>query len=153
MPITNKQLKDKLIFGNTFSYNYKVGNLIKYLKTISSFANKIILFTVANLPNANNESHYMTFILNNITKQLIIIDPALVNGKPGIYSPYIAIQTIEPFVNNNYDVKWLDTSNTCQTDKNDVFCQSWSLYLQIMNCNSNVIDIPQDQFCKYEVLE
>ena len=151
--ITNKKLLNKLIFGKTFSCRYKTSNLIKYLTLISSFKNIIILFTVSNLPDKSNESHYMTFILNNNKKQLIMIDPALNKSKPGIYKPYIAVQTIKPiFINNNYDVKWLQTNNTCQTYEDDVFCQSWSLYLQLMYINSNEIDIPIDQYRKYEIL-
>ncbi len=82
-----------------------------------------------------------------------MIDSALINGISGIYQPYIAVQTIKPFFEQkNYNVEWLHTVNTCQIDANDVFCQSWSLYLQVMYFNAPQIEIPEDQYGKYELL-
>lgn len=153
-----KQLRSipGLVLGRTFSQEYSEKDLLQYLKAILSQKNKQVLFTAANLPDINTgETHYQTFVVNTSTKTLIMIDPARKSSGKGIYAPKVARDVIRPFFEaNGYTVTWIDTTSACQIKLQDVFCQSWSLYLQIQTVlhPGLQITIPKAQKDKYALL-
>lgn len=142
-----------VIIGETFSD----GNLSKlkaYLKKILKIQG-IILFTATNIPNKETyESHYQTYILDNNNKLLLSIDPAIrPSGNYGIYGPHISTDIIIPFFDKKgYITKWVLPTNTCQTNIRDVFCQTWSLILQIDTLKQylNGIKVPRPQIPKLQ---
>jgi hypothetical protein len=145
-----------LIYGPTFAQEYNPENLKSYLGSILKVKNKRVLFTASNLPDLQTqETHYQTYIVDTSNKTVLMIDPARkVSGK-GIYPPIVSREVIRPYFENaGYTVSWIDTSSACQIKLHDVFCQSWSLYLQIQAIlNPGLrIEIPKSQNKKYELL-
>lgn len=141
--------------GKTFGGVYKKESLIKYLDNIIKNKNpRIVLFTAANITEEET-THFQTFIVNTSNKTLVVIDPAQNDSDTNVYDADITNELIAPFFKTNgYTVSWIDTSNTCQTTVEDVFCQSWSLYLQIqgvLHPGSRVI-IPKSQDKRYDLL-
>ena len=148
-----------LVYGKTFSMEYKMSTLVNYLKKIIKLKDKRILFTAANLPGITEEdmgnTHYQTYIVDTKNKSVILIDPARKPSGQGIYPAYVTVEEVEPFFQENgYTVKWVNTSAACQVKMQDVFCQTWSLYLQILSTINpdKRINIPVSQEKKYEVL-
>ena len=108
------------------------------------------------------ESHYVSFILDRVKMTVTIIDPSRKNGKMGIYNPYIGLHLESFLKKEGYNVKWLEMTSPCQISYDDVFCQSWTLYLIFKYYesehyvsdynNDNVIYIPKKQDKKYKKL-
>ena len=120
-----------IVFGKTFEAKYKLSDLRIYLEQISTDG-KIHLFTVANLPDKlSGETHFQTFILLNASKTIYAIDPARTKKGEGIYGAYAGEYVLQFFNTKKYITEWNPVSYACQTCKEDVFCQSWSLFLQI----------------------
>jgi hypothetical protein len=145
-----------LIYGPTFAQEYNPENLKSYLSSILKLKNKRVLFTASNLPDLQTqETHYQTYIVDTSNKTVLMIDPARkVSGK-GIYPPIVSREVVRPYFENaGYTVSWIDTSSACQIKLHDVFCQSWSLYLQIQaTLNPGLrVEIPKSQKAKYELL-
>ena len=100
---------------------------------------KIILFTLSNKPKNTmdpdmRETHFQSFIMVNSIRTIFAFDPAMSTNIPvGIYYPGAIIQ-IETLFNNmsnlGYTIVRPNIQYACQIDKSDVFCQTWSLYLQ-----------------------
>jgi len=129
--------------------------------------NNLFIFTGTNLPDPRTkETHYNIFIIDKSIKKLYIIDPAskLVKrgrsyiAKEGIYSPYLANDTIIPFFEKyRYTHTFIASQNAAQTNIGDVFCQSWTLlmlklFLDNDNPQKEMIDIPKKQEKKYQLL-
>jgi hypothetical protein len=145
-----------IVYGPTFAQEYDPEDLLRYLMSILKLQNKRVLFTASNLPDLQTqETHYQTYIVDTSKKTVLMIDPARkVSGK-GIYPPIVSRDIIRPYFDDaGYTVSWIDTSSACQIKLQDVFCQSWSLYLQIQAIlNPGVrIEIPKMQNKKYELL-
>lgn len=119
-----------------------------------------IVFTATNIQqdDADFETHFQTFIIDNADKTVYIIDPAfdktvdknsakykrsktiLVSGQ-GIYYAEVAHEVVKPFFEEeNYNVKFISLSHPAQIQTNDVFCQSWSLF--ILNSVLDADDMP-----------
>ena len=123
---------------------------------------KYVLFTASNIQRDadDNETHYQCFIVDNKHRKLYIIDPAYKNTEFGIYDPEIALDIVEPFFQlHSYTTHFVKMTNPAQTDKNDVFCQTWSLYIAIKMLNMKwakaeevVVKIPKSQNAKYNIL-
>jgi len=145
-----------LIYGPTFAQEYNPKSLETYLSSILKLKNKRVLFTASNLPDLKTqETHYQSFIVDTKDKTVLMIDPARKISGKGIYPPIVSREVIRPYFENaNYTVSWIDTSSACQIKLHDVFCQSWSLYLQIQaTLNPDIrIEIPKSQNKKYELL-
>ena len=70
------------------------------------------------------------------------------------------VDTIVSKIDSDITLLYPNVTEACQIHENDVFCQSWSLYLQIHGVvrflktgNLNYApDIPLSQFHKYEIL-
>ena len=138
-----------------------------------------VVFTAANVQfdEDDTETHYQTFIVNNDAKKIYIIDPAndrtvdkndkkykksktiLVSGQ-GIYYAQVAHEIIKPFFeqNTDYAVELVQLSHPAQINENDVFCQSWSLYIldKLLENDAykttEVVDIPNAQINKYDTI-
>jgi len=145
-----------IIYGPTFSQEYNPNDLESYLSSVLKLKNKRVLFTASNLPDIQTqETHYQTYIVDTSKKTVLMIDPARKSSGKVIYTPIVSRTVVRPYFENaGYTVSWIDTSSACQIKLHDVFCQSWSLYLQIQAIlNPGVrIDIPKSQNKKYELL-
>jgi hypothetical protein len=146
----------------------------KYLSEIVKM-NGVVVFTAANIQQdaSDFETHYQTFIVDNDNKQVYAIDPAndirvvktarskkiLVSGQ-GIYYAEVAHQTVKPFFeeNTDYQFKMVPLSHPAQIIEDDVFCQSWSLYILITLLTNRAylttaqIYIPESQLDKYDTI-
>jgi hypothetical protein len=159
-------------YGPTFSIGTPKEKLYKYLntviKSIKDEDNKIMLFTCNNSYGSYSktkkiiETHYQTFIIQPKQKRITMIDPSRRRTQIGIYHPYAAMVVYFYIMSRINDCKfyWLNLTDPCQVDfstssvNDDVFCQTWSLYLQkeALLTNKNVIVIPYKITDKYEIL-
>ena len=110
------------------------------------------------------ETHYQTFIIDKTIQHILCIDSSRNSRGESYYEPYVAKAIIGYFRKSNYNYKctYLKITNALQTSSDDVFCQSWSLYLLIKaleNLNVNKdnyitaqIETPEDELIKYEIL-
>ncbi len=149
-----------------------------FLRTVVTLKGTVV-FTAANvqLDEDDAETHYQTFIVDNDAKKVYIIDPAndrtvdkndkkykksktiLVSGQ-GIYYSQAAHEIIKPFFeeNTDYVVELVQLSYPAQIIEDDVFCQSWSLYIldKLLENNAykttGVVDIPNAQINKYDTI-
>ena len=121
-------------YGKTFEYGFTLAQLQKYLqKIVVPQGQQYHLFTAQNLPDKRSrETHYQTYIVDYGQKKLWVIDPARTPTGKGIYVPYISMDVIIPFFEQRgWTASFAPTTNACQRGLRDVFCQSWSLFLQI----------------------
>lgn len=147
-----------------------------FLRTVIKLKGTVV-FTASNIQYDEDdvETHYQTFIVDNDAKRVYIIDPAndrtvnkndakykksktiLVSGQ-GIYYAQVAHEIIKTFFeqNTDYIVELVQLSYPAQIIENDVFCQSWSLYIldQLLENDaykkSTVVKIPETQINKYD---
>lgn len=118
-------------FGNTFGSESNPHELKKYLESLLHVKKRLVLFTASNFAQ-DGETHYQTFVLDQTYKHLWVIDPASEMGEMGIYKPFIAMNVIIPFFSmNGYITEFAKLKHACQTSVDDIFCQTWSLLLQI----------------------
>lgn len=113
------------------------GDENEYRKAISQIALNIkkskkyyYLFTVSNMYDpVSNETHFQSFIYEKPTNRLNIIEPSL-----GYYNTQATEVTVEIFKKFfNFEKKNIvNRRNKCQFGSSDVFCQSWSLYIQYL---------------------
>jgi hypothetical protein len=137
------------------------------IKTPNTDINKIFIFTGTNLPDQTTfETHYNTFIVNNITKKVFIIDPAAKFNKrkefrKGIYTPYIGYTVQKYFKSKGYNANFVQLSNPAQTNYKDVFCQTWSVLILLLflkkiaetnSYNNIIIDVPNNDNDKHKLL-
>lgn len=161
--ILKKLIKDKkeIVFGKTFGAENTETQLKTYLKKIvkSKTKKKYLLFTASNQA-FEGETHYQTFVVDYDKKHLWVIDPASKMGKEGIYSAYVATDTIMPFFREKgWEARFVELRNACQTTLDDIFCQTWSLWLQskfihllLEGKKSLVISIPKPLTTRYKDL-
>lgn len=132
--ILRQYIKDKHVdFGRTFGAEHTKKQLQTYLEELIKKGDdeKYVLFTASN-EAYRNETHYQTFIVDYGKKKLWAIDPASEMGQEGIYSSYAANEIIIPyFAGEGWKTGFVELTNACQSTVNDVFCQTWSLWLQI----------------------
>ncbi len=170
--LKNLEQQNKIEYGPTFSIGIPKSKLYKYLDYIIECMelnqDKIILFTCNNSYGPWNkkqkqlmETHYQTFIVQTGHKRITMIDPSRKRAEMGIYDPYASMAIyfyIKPRIHTKF--YWLKTTNPCQVyfsldpDNDDVYCQSWSLYLQkeALLKNKTVIQIPYEIETKYDIL-
>ena len=145
-------------------FDNKQKKILKYCEKIMKLKNKVV-FTASNIQqNAKDmETHYQSFLLDNTAKKLFVIDPAKTKTGYGIYAPMVTYETIQPFFEaNGYTVQYIELSNPAQTNTEDVFCQSWSLYILLDVLESyasapgsngiHSVKIPKSKLKKYGVL-
>ena len=126
----------------------------------------LVVFTASNIQRNryDNETHFQSYIINNYIKQLVVIDPAYDSSKPdcaGIYSAEISHDVIIPFFQRKgYNTAFISLSTPAQVNIDDVFCQSWTLYILLAKLNNHHkcelidyrFDIPENQLDKYDML-
>lgn len=136
------------------------------LKFCDKMLNKkgIVVFTATNIQRdvLDNETHFQSYILNNRAKQIIIVDPAYDRTKEngeGIYMAEVSKEVIIPFFQSKkYAIQFVDLSRPAQIYEDDVFCQSWSLYILLHKLKNNEFvqdisfEIPENQLDKYDML-
>jgi hypothetical protein len=150
-------------------YNDKENEILEYCEYIILLKNYAV-FTATNIQENEDdqETHYQTYIVDNNKKILYAIDPAINPKKKygyGIYKPMITYKTIQPFFEKNgYQFQYVKLMNPAQTLTEDVFCQSWTLYILLEVLKNGVstgstiemdeilINIPKKQIDKYELL-
>lgn len=135
--LRNEFFEEKdLKFGKTFGLGFTKKKILEYLEKIIRKPRNINYLTFTSINETINDSletHYQAFILDYKNKILWVIDPAInpISGQ-GIYDSDISINTINPFfIKNHWTIQYAPVSCACQLDERDVFCQTWSLYLQI----------------------
>jgi hypothetical protein len=123
-----------------------------------------VVFTATNIQrnSLDNETHYQSYILDNDAKKIIIVDPAYDRTKEngvGIYMAEVSNEVIIPFfTSKGYAFKFVYLTKPAQICEDDVFCQSWSLYILLEKLKNNVFvhdvsfEIPEDQLDKYDML-
>lgn len=137
--ILQKEFDNKdIYFGDSFvgEYDYKILN--KYIDyCVKKIDKNLILFTISNsIAQCTNfedcETHFQTVIIDKINKTIIFIDPSRKQKGSGIYKTTASNMIIKYMKDmySSYKIKWNPVKIPCQTNYKDVFCQSWSLYLQ-----------------------
>jgi hypothetical protein len=160
--VRNKVLKHfypaikNLSKANTFDAFDPAENIIKYVESIMTI-DPYVVFTATNMAEAVDvpETHYQTFYVDNINKQVFAIDPARKNGEDGIYTPFVSLDLLKPlFEKHGYTFTFIEMTNPAQSSIRDVFCQSWSLYilLDILQKGVHKVKIPKPQLERYSVL-
>jgi len=147
------QQYDKAPFDN------KKKEIIEYCKKIIKWKN-LGIFTATNIQiNADDhETHYQCFIVDNKNKKVYSIDPAMDHTTEtgyGIYDPTVSYEVIKPFFEKKgYTFQYIRLTNPAQINEEDVFCQSWSLYIliNVLLQDTDTIDIPKQQIDKYVIL-
>ena len=140
--------------GRTFAGVYRYRDLTGYIRTQLQTPGRVLM-TASNTGryvSTSSETHYQTFIINTKERLVTAIDPARRPRGRGIYRPIITEDVVAPTaVEAGFDVEWLETTNACQVNRDDVFCQSWSLLLQIVAVlePDHVVDVPRAQVDKY----
>lgn len=113
-------------------------------------------FTACNIVDpSTGESHYVTFLVDNYKQKLTVMDPAFSEKGRSIYSQFVASDTIIPlFKQNGYLVSHVNVSEPLQNYSEEVFCQTWSMFLvDQMICNKGEqIVVPRTQRDKYTLL-
>lgn len=150
-----------VIYGKTFGSENTQKQLNMYLKKITTKtppSQRYLLFTASNQAY-QGETHYQTFVMDYSTKELWVIDPASVMGKEGIYKAYVATDTIIPFFHEKgWKTAFVKLTRACQSTSDDVFCQTWSIWLQIRFINrllqkkSKTLSIPASLRTRYKEL-
>ena len=138
---------------------------MEYVRSTINDDDSVFLFTLSNIPDKDHTTHFQSFVVDNKTGTLWIIDPAFrPTGEFGIYEPYIArdIEKSGIFQKLGYKIKWYHPAGSaCQMADHDVFCQTWSLYVQAMSLSEGYLRednrleklyIPTDPEIKYQVL-
>jgi hypothetical protein len=152
-------------FSRTFDgdpYSDSISKVSKYKEIeqyLISCINKkpYVIFTACNVKDADtDETHYQSFYMDNINHEIYVIDPAKPAKGYGIYYPEVALQVVKPFTESNgYTFRFMPVSCPAQITDEDVFCQSWTLYI-LMNILQNGIEtpvtIPKKQNDKYNAL-
>jgi hypothetical protein len=128
----------------------------------------IVVMTAANIQISEHDhlTHYQSFIIDKERQTVYAIDPAAKANGVGIYEAAITETVVLPiFRSHNYDCQFVNLSHPAQTNKGDVFCQTWTLVIllkaleKIYKKNNKkgfigVIDIPspKPKVNKYQML-
>lgn len=173
--ILESQLGDSFIYDEipleiTSEGNYTYPRLFKYLiNNIFKNDNKIHVFSLNNrISKKDNQTHFQTFIVDNINKDVYAIDPARTNKGPGIYAAWVGEELENQLKNPTlaiskknseklglYNFQWVVPNRACQRTNRDVFCQSWSLLLQLNFIQNNYgfnLTIPSKKNDLYKLL-
>jgi hypothetical protein len=140
-------------------YTDKEDEIFAFCRSILDLP-KYVVFTASNIQKDeyDEETHYQTYIVNNPDKTVHVINPArdvTTENAYGIYEPEITYAVIQPFFEyNDYKVKYIELENPAQSTTEDVFCQTWSLYilLEVLQKGPHIVAIPKSQSSKYRIL-
>ena len=141
----------------------KANEIRKYCNKMSRKPDMVV-FTASNIQRTkcDNETHFQSYIIDNTTKKLNVIDPAYDLSKEdnkGIYMAEISLDVIVPFFERKgYKTEFVSLTTPAQVDVGDVFCQSWTLYILLAKLKqneyfkNNTFEVPEDQLDKYDML-
>jgi len=141
----------------------KANEIRKYCNKMSRKTD-VVVFTASNIQRTkcDNETHFQSYIIDNNTKKLSVIDPAYDPNNQenrGIYAAEISLDVIIPcFERNGYKTEFVSLTTPAQVDIGDVFCQSWTLYILLAKLKqneyfrNNQFEVPEDQLDKYDML-
>ena len=141
----------------------KANEIRKYCNKMSRKPDMVV-FTASNIQRTkcDNETHFQSYIIDNTTKKLNVIDPAYDLSKEdnkGIYMAEISLDVIVPFCERKgYKTEFVSLTTPAQVDVGDVFCQSWTLYILLAKLKqneyfkNNTFEVPEDQLDKYDML-
>jgi hypothetical protein len=141
----------------------KANEIRKYCNKMSRKSD-LVVFTASNIQRTkcDNETHFQSYIIDNNLKKVCVIDPAYDSSKPnnaGIYFAEVSNDIIIPyFERKGYTTEFITLTTPAQVDAEDVFCQSWTLYILLAKLKqneyiaSNTFDVPKDQLDKYDML-
>ena len=150
----------------------KRAEIRKYLSEIIEMKG-VIVFTATNIQQyaEDFETHFQTFIVDNEKKTVLAIDPAydktvlkpnkkkkVLVPNQGIYYAEVTHEVIKPFFEESapdYEFKLVPLSHPAQIAFDDVFCQSWSLYILdslLSNPETEEFEIPETQIEKYGMI-
>lgn len=137
----------------------KANEILRYCNRMSTKPGTVV-FTASNIQRnrCDNETHFQSYIIDNDLKRLFVIDPAF-DSRAGIYTAEISHDVIVPFyTRKGYDTCFVSLSTPAQINVDDVFCQSWTLYILLAKLHrdeykiNSRFDIPHDQLDKYDML-
>jgi hypothetical protein len=126
----------------------------------------VLVMTAANIQDHAKDrfTHYQSFIIDKDIKQVYAIDPASKENGVGIYEAAITETVVLPiFRSHGYNCQFVSLSHPAQTNKGDVFCQTWTLVIMLKALEKmykhnkkfiGVIDIPapRPKINKYRLL-
>lgn len=153
---------NRVSYGKTFGIEHTEKQLLTYLKKILNKPPEktdYLLFTASNEAYMG-ETHYQTFIVDYTKKHLWAIDPASVRGKEGIYAAYVSLDTVMPFFQKTgWKTSFVELTHACQKTEDDIFCQTWSLWLQVrfirsllLKKKTKTLTIPSSLLTRYRDL-
>ena len=139
--IRNKIIKNKIHptqnikIGETIGGLWEEKTLVDYLNTLTTDNDNIYLFTVSSKPDVGWGSHFQTFIVDNTVqpKILFIIDSGRTIGdeKDPTWEALDSEKIIENFFSKKGYKLIKNKDKKPQQSRIDVFCQTWSLIMQI----------------------
>jgi len=167
------------VYGKTINNRTSQSSLKSYIEELTTQyppdpdSKLVIMFTVSNQYDpVTHETHFQSFIYVPGSAIIYAFDPARDCWQDeGIYAAH-AVDEVEDLIKYYNDSKKTIDANlqitvafpevveACQIHDNDVFCQTWSLFLQVFaiftllttgKVEENPI-IPVDQFEKYQIL-
>ena len=124
----------------------------------------IVVFTATNIQRdpLDMETHFQSYIVDNNTKTVLIMDPAFdktKEGQAGIYMAEVSNEVVIPFFQQEgFQAQFIELSSPAQICDGDVFCQSWSLLILLNKLRNNefledlTFEIPEEQIYKYDML-
>jgi len=126
----------------------------------------IVLMTAANIQDSARDiyTHYQGFIIDKDMKRVFAVDPASTANGVGIYEAAITETVVLPiFRSYGYDCKFVTLSHPAQTNKADVFCQTWTIIIMLegleqlfASCDREIgvisIPAPRPKIRKYTLL-
>jgi hypothetical protein len=164
-----KQTKNDTSFDDALEK--KKEDMRDYLSEIVKLDGTIV-FTATNMQRDADdfETHFQTFIVDNDNKTVLAIDPAynktvlrtnkknnILAPMQGIYYAEVTHEVIKPFFEKekpDYDFRIVPLSHPAQIAFDDVFCQSWSLFILDSLLSNRVaeFEIPDNQIDKYDMI-
>lgn len=158
--ILQAKLGKRVAYGKTFGAEHKVRQLRDYLKKLLvPGEHRLLLFTASNRA-LRGETHYQGFVVDYQAKHLWVVDPASVRGGEGIYAAYVARDVVMPFFQaQGWATGFVRLSNACQATTDDVFCQTWSLWLMVRVARALLtkkklptVSVPKKLLLRYKAL-
>mmetsp|Transcript_60258 Transcript_60258/g.111740 ORF Transcript_60258/g.111740 Transcript_60258/m.111740 type:complete len:348 (+) Transcript_60258:59-1102(+) len=153
-------------FGKTYQLDF---NITDMLADIQEAANadtgyRYYFFTATDPAGMGHPTHFISYIVDKEEKKVHVFDPA--EGKDGIgmlgndaYQSDTEVELRAKFKEWGFaDIAYFPKTKAPQTDSDDTYCQSWSLFLAIQGFlkladgKYEEIQIPESRISRYEML-
>jgi hypothetical protein len=141
----------------------KADEIVRYCNRMCTKPGTVV-FTASNIKRTrfDNETHFQSYIVDNDMKRLLVVDPAFDSRAElcaGIYTSEVSHDVVIPFYQRKgYDTCFVSLSTPAQIHIDDVFCQSWTLYILLAKLQHDEykfdlrFDIPLEPLDKYDML-